>query len=107
MGAYLAALDLSSFDPKAPPPQTDSFWEVVDSNRSPEDVELADVLDALGRPAAVTLAMIAARAPMSFADWIRDRKNSRKMLPYLGYGLDQRRRKARPSSSWPRAAIRR
>jgi hypothetical protein len=62
VAAYLATLDLSGFDPKAPPPKTPAFWSIVDANRSSEDAELADVLDALRNPAAVTLSQIAAQA---------------------------------------------
>ncbi len=47
---------ISPFDPKAPPPKTPAFWDIVDANRAPEDAELADVLDELGNPDAVTLA---------------------------------------------------
>ena len=46
----LHELDLSDFDPKAPPPKTPAFWDIVDANRAPEDAELADVLDKLGNP---------------------------------------------------------
>jgi hypothetical protein len=43
VAAYLAGLDLSGFDPKAPPPKTQAFWDIADANRAPEDAELADV----------------------------------------------------------------
>ena len=43
--AYLLELDISDFDPKMPPPKTEAFWDIVESNRAPEDTELADVLD--------------------------------------------------------------
>jgi hypothetical protein len=33
VAAYLALLDLSDFDPKAPPPNTPVFWAIVDANR--------------------------------------------------------------------------
>ena len=62
VAAYLAGLDLSAFDPKAPPPKTPAFWDIVDANRAPEDAELADVLDSLGNPDAITLARIANEA---------------------------------------------
>ena len=55
VAAYLAELDISAFDPKAPPPKTPAFWDIVDANRAPEDAELADVLDEMGNPDAVTL----------------------------------------------------
>jgi hypothetical protein len=79
---YLGSRDLSGFDPKAPPPKTAAFWEIVNANRAPEDVELADVLDALGRPDAVTLDSVAREASVlqpAFAEWLRDRKNARRI----------------------------
>src|SRR5262249_34912268 len=50
VAAYLAELDLSDFDPKAPPPKTAAFWEIVSMNRAPEDDELSDVIEKLGNP---------------------------------------------------------
>jgi hypothetical protein len=80
VAAYLTGLDLSVFDPKAPPPKTPAFWEIADANRGPEDAELADVLDALGEPDAVTLASIANQATGELGNWIKDPKN-RRMIP--------------------------
>jgi Family of unknown function (DUF5906) len=77
VAAYLAALDLSDFDPKAPPPKTAVFWEMVEAGRSLEDAEIADVLDALGNPAAVTLALIRNKASAGLAEWLGDRRNRR------------------------------
>ena len=75
-------LDLSDFDPKAPPPKTAAFWDIVDANRAPEDAELADVLDELGNPDATTLVRITnAGARGDFADWLEDRKN-RRVIPH-------------------------
>jgi Family of unknown function (DUF5906) len=51
---FLASRDLSDFDAKAPPRKTEAFWEIVASARAPEDDELADALDTLGRPDVVT-----------------------------------------------------
>src|SRR5262249_55530500 len=94
VAAYLASVDLSDFDPKAPPPKTAAFWEIVAAHRAPEDTELADVLDALGkasphkdevvRPDVVTLdqvTSIAATLQPGFAEWLRDRKN-RRSIPH-------------------------
>jgi hypothetical protein len=36
VAAYLATLDLSGFDAKAPPPKTEAFWAIVDANHAPE-----------------------------------------------------------------------
>lgn len=78
VGTYLAQLDISGFDPKAPPPKTPAFWDIVDANRAPEDADLADALDRLGNPGAVTLHDVAmATTDADFAAWLRDRKNRR------------------------------
>jgi hypothetical protein len=85
VAAYLMQLDISSFDIKAPPPKTPTFWEIVSTNLAPEDAELADVLDTLGRPDAVTLDAIrqgaSERYEHELADWLTDRKN-RRMIPH-------------------------
>jgi hypothetical protein len=81
VAAYLAALDLSGFDAKAPPPKTEAFWAIVDANQAPEDSELADIIDRLGNPDAVTLLRVADLADAEFGMWLRDRKN-RKQLAY-------------------------
>jgi hypothetical protein len=77
VAAYLAALDLTDFDAKAPPPKTEAFWAIVNANHAPEDGELADVLDRLHNPDAVTLLGVADLADADFGMWLRDRKNRR------------------------------
>jgi hypothetical protein len=82
VGSYLGELDLSGFDPKAPPPKTPAFWAIVDSSRAPEDAEMQDAIDFLGdpNPDALTINQLK-RCPSSesFADYLGDRKNSRKI----------------------------
>jgi hypothetical protein len=88
VAAYLTKLDLSTFDPKAPPPKTPAFWDIVDANRVPEDAELADTLDTLKQPPAVTLEEIRNVAPTEFGLWLGDRKNRRAIphrLEQVGY----------------------
>src|SRR5262249_33936913 len=72
--------DISKFNPKAPPPKTPAFWDIVDAGRAPEEGELADVLDEMGRPSTVTLSEIRAAAVGEFLDWLQDRKN-RRVIP--------------------------
>jgi uncharacterized protein DUF5906 len=79
--AHLAGLDLSGFDPKAPPPHTAAFWDIVDANRAPEDAELADALEVLGNPAALTLCDIMTSVPEDFRQWLQDRRN-RRLIPH-------------------------
>ena len=84
VAAYLAALDITGFDPKAPPPKTQAFWEIANANRAPEDSELADVLDELEQPDVLTLDQVGNRAALvqpAFAEWLRDRKN-RRSIPH-------------------------
>lgn len=79
VAAYLRSLDLSAFNPKAPPPKTAAWWNVVDAGRAPEDAELADALDKLWNPEAVTLSDIAEVAGGAFAEWLKDRRNARQI----------------------------
>jgi hypothetical protein len=81
VAAYLADLDISGFDPKAPPPKTAAFWDIVDASRAPEDAELADVLDSMGNPDAVTLSQITCAATGEIITWLADRKN-RRAIPH-------------------------
>src|SRR4030095_5662110 len=69
------------FDPKAPPPKTPAFWNIVNANLAPEDDELADVLTALGNPEAVTLPQLIAAATGAAAEWLMERKN-RRAIPH-------------------------
>jgi len=81
VAAYLAQLDLSGFNPKAPPPKTPAFWSIVDASRAPEVSELSDALDLLGKPAVTTLATICDVADTDLNSWLRDRKN-RRVIPH-------------------------
>ena len=81
MAAYLCAYDLSRFNAKAPPLQTPAFFAIVDANRAPEDAELADALEALHAPAAITLTALAGPVPSEFSVWLKDRKNA-KLIPH-------------------------
>jgi hypothetical protein len=82
VAAYLAQYDLSQFDPKAPPPKTEAFWTAVNANRSTADAELADVLEALDNPRAITLRRLIDKCPLAMkdlSDWLADRKNARQI----------------------------
>jgi hypothetical protein len=73
--AYLTELNLAGFDPKAPPPKTAAFWDIVDASSAPEDAELADALDKLGNPEAVTVAEIVRDSDSAaFQEWLNESK---------------------------------
>jgi hypothetical protein len=84
VAAYLATLDISNFNPKAPPPKTAAFWEIVEANRTPENSELADAIEKLGDPDAVTIDMIKKAATFEFNEWLEDRRNARQIHHRLG-----------------------
>jgi len=86
--AYLLQLDLSSFNPKAPPPKTQAWHDIVDANITGEDSELADTLDRLGTddpndkdqkiwPDVVTVEMVKREASDGFYKWLEDGSNGR------------------------------
>jgi hypothetical protein len=101
VAAYLHAVDLTGFDPNAPPPKTEWFWSIVDAGRAPEESELATLLDAMSLcpgegewPDAVTLAQLVTaekqrsgewnsdeRDKNGLASWLEDRKN-RRQIPH-------------------------
>jgi hypothetical protein len=81
VGAYLSKLDISYFDPKAPPLKTEAFWDIVTASSSPEDAELADILDKLGNPHAVTPRRLVAGTTGAASEWLTDRKY-RRAIPH-------------------------
>lgn len=91
---YLHRLDLSDFDPKAPPERTDHFYAIVASGEAPEEREMKALFDAMDNPKAVVideLAEAAQDADMSgLAEWLGERKNRRQIahrMLRVGYGL--------------------
>jgi hypothetical protein len=90
--AYLRALDLSDFAPKAPPRRTEAWHAIVAADTPSEEMELADVLDDLGRPVVVTGDDIRARAESlgmeSLAEQLRGPRNARRIphqMERVGY----------------------
>lgn len=86
--AHLRSVDLSKFNANAPPKKTPVFWEIVEANAPPEDSDLADILEEMGSPDAVTLQAVMDRAKSNtssgFYDWIGDRKNRRAIPHRMG-----------------------
>jgi Family of unknown function (DUF5906) len=81
VAAYLTELDLSAFDPKAPPPKTPAFWDIVNASTPPEDAELADAIDKLGNPDALTIKRLICEATGDIEAWLMERKN-RRAIPH-------------------------
>jgi hypothetical protein len=116
VAAYLAKLDISAFNAKAPPLQTPAFWAIVDAGDAPEDAEFADAIDALaaeaaggGAPDALTLVdIIGVTESESFKEWLNERRNSRQ-IPYRmeAAGYVQVRNSSREDGRWKIAGQRR
>ena len=88
VAAYLAMLDLSAFNPKAPPLKTPAFWNIVAANSAPEDTDLAEAIDDIDSPDALTVDMLARDANAEFGAWLRDVRNHRQIphrLEKCGY----------------------
>jgi len=85
IATYLQTLCLAGFNAKAPPPKTDAFWSIVGANAAPEDAELADALDKLGRPLATTIGELIAVASDDLSEFLSDRRNRRR----IAHRLDQ------------------
>jgi hypothetical protein len=81
VAAYLAELELSNFDPKAPPPKTPAFWDIINANTAPEDAELEDIIDKLDKPEALTINALIAAATGNTLDELTERKN-RRAIPH-------------------------
>jgi len=104
VAAYLRGLDVSDFNPKAPPKKTAAFYEIVNANHAPEEAELADTIDRLSDkherqdgslsvdangdpvlvpPHAITIEILkeAAGYGSETALWLNDRKN-RRAIPH-------------------------
>jgi len=91
VAAYLTQLDVSAFDPNARPPQTEAFFEVVNSNRTSESSDFSDAIDAVHQSYSaknvVTLAKIidhfrVSRYDDGMFDYLTNKKNARR-IPFL------------------------
>lgn len=91
VAAYLRTLDLSGFNAKAPPRQTEAFWRIVEMGRPHEDASIMEALMRLGSPEAFVkddLDRAARDMQGDLFDWLSDKKNRRTLsniLEELGY----------------------
>jgi hypothetical protein len=81
VAAHLRSLDLTKFNPKAPPERTQAFWEMVNAMRSEDESDMADAVESLGYPKALTVSCIVARARRldcyDLMRFLQERKNAR------------------------------
>ena len=84
VAALLQTWDLSNFKPKATPPRTPAWHAQVAGSRSEGDNELADVLDGMGKPPALTLNMMRAYVELMKIEGVKEDLEDRKMGPRWG-----------------------
>lgn len=92
VATYLRGLNLSGFDPKAPPPKTEAWQTIVHCNIADDDAELAGMIAQIGTPDVVTVEELreAARNRQltSVSDFLTDRRTKRQVphaLERAGY----------------------
>jgi hypothetical protein len=85
VAAYLLNLDLTAFNPKAPPRKTNAFWEIVHASRQSECDELRDALEAMAYPSIVTLDDVTNHhtSKAEFNIVLRERKNRRQIARWF------------------------
>jgi hypothetical protein len=81
--AYLQKVDLSKFDPKTPPPQTDAFLARVEACRPPEYAGLGDAISALENPNALTIPQLRSLASYELGKWLDDTKHNTAVVEAL------------------------
>jgi hypothetical protein len=85
---YLTHLDLSSWNPGAPPPKTEWWHRLVLEGNQHDENPLADAIEKLGNPEWLTAEGLAKEGGPAVASWFadsRNRKNTSRMLGALGY----------------------
>jgi hypothetical protein len=88
VAALLRTLDLGGFNPYGTPEKTPAFWAMVAYDTSPEEGPLADLLESLGSPVALTKENLISRAEGNFLSFLQDPKNGRSVnrkLEKAGY----------------------
>ena len=82
---YLSTLDLSGFNPKAPPPKTPAFWTIVHANNAPEDAELSGIFGEDSGVDAIVLSDVIEKASAAklyeLVEELRNRK-MRRAIPH-------------------------
>ena len=103
--AYLRQYNLAQFDPYAAPKKTEAFWSIVNAHRPHEESSLADALDKLGRPLAITLDsvldVLGGDDDIKLREWFRDPRNNKAVLyRFEGCGYLPHRNKAAKDNQW-------
>jgi hypothetical protein len=105
VAAYLATLDISTFNPKAPPPQTEAFWTIVDAD-APEEGGLRICRQATlgGHPQSDNQGSDG--TGIDILRWLEDRRN-RRSIPIGSTQWDiSRWHSARDTGLWVVAGVR-
>jgi hypothetical protein len=89
-GSPRRALPMLWKSPSEAPPKTDAWLAIVETGQAPESAELAEMVERLGHPDAVTREDIRRRATGDFRTWLEDWRNGstiRHRMIDVGYEL--------------------
>jgi hypothetical protein len=89
VAAFLRDLDLSDFDPKATPPRTAAFDAIVQANQAPGEGDLADCVDHLGKPDALTLEILIDAAEKLDRENLKEELEDRKLRRQVPHRLER------------------
>jgi hypothetical protein len=76
---YLRTLDLTGFNPKAPPLRTAWWHQLVAGGASQEEDRFSDALDKLQRPEWTTIAAVGSAGGPDLTNWMASPGNNRKL----------------------------
>jgi hypothetical protein len=77
VAAYLHSIDISQWNSKVPPPRTEAWYDMVGGALAHEAGDLAELLDGMDSPDAVTLRAVVNNATGTFHQFLTDRANRR------------------------------
>ncbi len=109
VATFLAQRDLSKFNAKAPPLQTEAFYQMVDSHRAAEEPMVATAIEKLGSPDALTLAMLVEVAKRDHDGYVamKEFTSSRHIQHILGqFGYERVRNPNSRQGLWKSAGAR-
>jgi hypothetical protein len=72
IAAYLVQRDISGFNPKAPPFKTEAWHAIVGANIAPEESELGDAIEILGKPDDISQELFVVVRKKCIKDWPDD-----------------------------------
>ncbi len=97
---YLKTLDVSAFDPKAVPPKTSAWHEIVNAYADPKKSTLARILETLGNPEAVSVRQVQAADADGELQWLDAKGRNTIPADFEAVGFMHQRNEDTKSGRW-------